>query len=319
MIPSLNIDPSVLRGAAAAPQPDAPRQRGRGPTTRLATLSEVTHLPGGSPIHMPAHPALQVMSVRLAAGECFPVAEHLVQRHALVQQGELWVANRPGGRPDRHAAGDWVIDDGALHWAASDRGAVELLVVQHVRRAPLSIGAEGPTGGINSTDASDGEDSGEGAAGAQRPWATTRARAGQGRQARAEAAAAGHVAHMHRAAAGAAPSRDAAQMFMRLTTDYTGRPITLPDGPLRVMVNRCEIQPGATLQWLRHPHQRYVYVEQGQLQVENLAGYRQLYSPGEMLVEQRGVVHRATNCSQRTLSLIVFDYVPQAQRANAPL
>lgn len=106
---------------------------------------------------------------------------------------------------------------------------------------------------------------------------------------------------------------------VRLIADNSGGPITMPDGPLRVMVHRCEIQPGATLQWLRHPHQRYVYVEQGQLQLEDLAGHRQLYGPGEMLVEQRDVVHRATNCGQRILSLIVFDYVPQAQRANAPL
>lgn len=291
------------------------------------------------------------MSVSLAAGERFPVAERLVQRQAWVQQGELWVANRPGGRPDRHVAGDWVIDDGALQWSASDRGPVALLVVQHVRRAPPAIGAEGPTGGVHAIDASDGEDSGDGAAGAQRPCATLRPRVGQGRQARAEAGAAGGVAHMHGAVAVVAPSRDAAQRGapafaggapawpagqgredrrhaqppgaprppVRLIADNSGGPITMPDGPLRVMVHRCEIQPGATLQWLRHPHQRYVYVEQGELQLEDLAGHRQLYGPGEMLVEQRDVVHRATNCGQRILSLIVFDYVPQAQRANAPL
>ncbi|OWQ87067.1 hypothetical protein CDN98_09380 [Roseateles terrae] len=120
---------------------------------------------------------------------------------------------------------------------------------------------------------------------------------------------------------GAEPSMQegAASAPLTLTTDYTGEPITMPDAALRVLVNRYEVLPNATLPWHLNPHQRYAYVERGQLEVQDLAGRSHVYGPGETVVEQRQTVHRGINRGAQPVSLLVFDYVPKEKRSNTVL
>ncbi len=264
MLPSLNIDPCLLHGAAAAyvqhaaqaPQaPQAPTLMGNAAT--VTPLGNLTRLPNGARIRLPAYPELLVQTVTLAPGERLPPAERLLLRHALVQRGELSVATRHGSPAESVHEGQWALDDGGRAWSAGEQGSVQLLMFQHLRPRQPGMDASAQEGGAS------------------------------------------------------AP--------VTLSTDYTGERIAMPEGPLRVLVYRYEVQPNAILPWHLHPHQRYAYVERGQLEVEDRAGRGRVYGPGQTLVEQRETVHRGINRGAEPVSLLVFDYVPEDKQSNTVL
>jgi quercetin dioxygenase-like cupin family protein len=256
----------------------------------VTRLVDATETVAGKPVRLPPQPELEVQEVTLAAGEALPVPPGLVQRHALVRSGALEVGTASARSPQRFSAGQWVLDDGLTPWRAPSTPGAEpsrLLVVSHVQRGPGGPGAQAPLPRAS-----------EAAVQASPP------KAGKG--------------------GGMGPSKEwsprtSIQQLLHTGSDYTGRPIQMPDGPLRVMVHRYEIPVNATLPWHFHPHQRYAYVESGRLQVEGQGGQRRAFQAGDVLVEQRQVVHRGTNLGQEPVVLLVFDYLPESTRNHTTL
>lgn len=255
-----------------------------GVAAAITPLANVDALPDGSRVRLPAHPMVQVSTLRLAPGERVVAPERLLLRQALVQQGQLMIEPRGGGRPQRLEAGQWALDDGRQTWSAADGGGAQVLVVQHLRRPDRSAPAPGPQASV---------------APGGPPVSGSHASAPGGPPVLAASAQ--------------TPPRPAEGLF---TSDYVGEPITMPDGPLRLLVNRYVIREGANLPWHLHPEQRYAYVESGSIRVEDERGNSQVYAPGQMLVEQRQVVHRGINLGQGEVSLLVFDYVPRGVHTN---
>jgi quercetin dioxygenase-like cupin family protein len=90
------------------------------------------------------------------------------------------------------------------------------------------------------------------------------------------------------------------------------QPIVLPQGPVRLIVTRIEIAPGATLPVHKHPCQRYAYVLSGNLTVtEADTGARTDYKPGEVVVEMVDRWHSGKSTGTDPVRLIVFDQVPE--------
>lgn len=273
----------------------APGLMGGAVTTTL--LANQDRLPDGSSLRLTPHPELQVQRIQLAPGERVPAPQGLVLRQVLVEQGQLKVEPRGAGRPHWLEAGQWSVDDGAHALSAGDAQPVNLLVVQHFRRnAELTGRMDRParSGVARANDAAPG--------GPSLPAPREGASAPGGPPLLREPVA----------------QPDAAPP-LRFTSDYTGQPITMPDGPLRVLINRYVIQGHAELPWHLHPNQRYAFVESGQLQVEDQSGNRRVYGPGEVLVEQQQVVHRGINLGQAPVSLLVFDYIPRYADSNTQL
>lgn len=264
-----------------------------GPSASITLLANDHALPDGSRLRLPPHPELQVTELRLAPGERVVPPERLQLRQVLVEQGQLKIEPRVGGgHPQLLQAGQWALDDGRQTWSAGDGVGAQLLVVQHLRR---------PDGRVNSPPGSP----------AARPLYS---RPGGPPVGTVSASAPGGPPVL---SASAQESSGPAER--RFTADYVGQPIAMPDGPLRLLVNRYVIPEGANLQWHLHPHQRYAYVESGSIRVEDERGNRQDYTSGQTLVEQRQVIHRGTNVGRGEVSLVVFDYVPMDIHSNTVL
>lgn len=255
-----------------------------GGAASITSLADVDRLPDGAMLRLPPYPELQVMRLQLAPGERVPLPPRLALRQVLVEQGQLAIGSRGAGRPELVGVGQWAVDDGARSWCAGDRGPVQVLVLQHVSR----------------------EDA----------WASGRARASVPGSAQGSAPG-GPPAFGDPTAA--PPAREPEPEPMRFTSDYTGQPIVMRDGPLRAQIHRYVIREGAQLHWHLHPHQRYAYVESGQLTVEDQRGHHRTYGPGQVLVEQQEVVHRGLNPGRDPVSLLVFDYMPTDMRSNTVL
>jgi quercetin dioxygenase-like cupin family protein len=90
------------------------------------------------------------------------------------------------------------------------------------------------------------------------------------------------------------------------------QPIVLPQGPVRLIVTRIEIAPGAALPVHKHPYQRYAYVLSGNLTVTQTdTGASNDYKPGEVVVEMVDRWHSGRSTGTDPVRLIVFDQVPQ--------
>lgn len=286
-------------GPVEALQPPALIQSVSGVMSGAATitlLANLDHL-AGFPLRLPPFPELQVQRLHLPPGERVPVPEQLALRHVMVERGSLSVEHRGVGRAQTLGAGQWALDDGRHTWSASESAPVDLLVVQHVRRHAEGAGRLDLRATAGVARAHGGAPGGPGV-----PVARAGCSAPGGPPSPGEAAA--------------QPASPEAQRF---TSDYTGQPITMPDGPLRVLINRYVIQGSAALPWHLHPHQRYAYVEGGRLQVEDDRGHRRVCGPGDVLVEQQQVVHRGINLGLEPVFLLVFDYIPKHADANTVL
>ncbi|SEK53163.1 Cupin domain protein [Roseateles sp. YR242] len=111
-------------------------------------------------------------------------------------------------------------------------------------------------------------------------------------------------------------ARPSERQVLRTTTDYQGQPITMPAGPLRVMVYRYQIEGGARLPWHLHESPRYGFVEDGSIEVEDASGSRKSFARGNMIVEQRDVWHRGANPGRHPVSLLVLDVIPAERKNN---
>ncbi len=93
--------------------------------------------------------------------------------------------------------------------------------------------------------------------------------------------------------------------------DGRRQPITLPSGPLRLVVSQYVIPPGSVLPVHRHPYARYAYVQAGRLKITNVqSGVAKIFGPGDVVVEMINIWHSATPVGTETVRLLVFDQLP---------
>jgi quercetin dioxygenase-like cupin family protein len=95
------------------------------------------------------------------------------------------------------------------------------------------------------------------------------------------------------------------------TETTAGQPITLPSGPVRLVVSQYVIPAGSILPVHRHPYARYGYVQAGRLKVTNIqSGVTKVFGPGDVIVEMIDIWHSATPVGAETVRLLVFDQLP---------
>jgi quercetin dioxygenase-like cupin family protein len=99
--------------------------------------------------------------------------------------------------------------------------------------------------------------------------------------------------------------------LFRGTATASGQAITLPPGPVEIIVSQYAIAPGAVLPVHRHPYQRYAYVEAGTLRVTDVqSGASTTYRTGDVVVETVDTWHTGENIGPDTVRLKVIDQIP---------
>lgn len=97
-----------------------------------------------------------------------------------------------------------------------------------------------------------------------------------------------------------------------ITQTASGKPITLPQKNVQVIVSTYEIAPGAQLPIHQHPFARYASVQAGTLEVTNVdTGKSTTYRSGDFIVEMIGEWHRAANTGTDPVKLLVIDQVEE--------
>lgn len=94
------------------------------------------------------------------------------------------------------------------------------------------------------------------------------------------------------------------------TETASGKPITLPQTDVRVIVSTFDIAPGASLPVHKHPFARYAVVQAGSLKVINVETKEsRIYKTGDFIVEMIDQWHRAENVGEDAVKLLVIDQV----------
>ena len=114
------------------------------------------------------------------------------------------------------------------------------------------------------------------------------------------------------ASAGEAPAV-VVKDIVRTTRNDSGQAIRLPAGRLELVASTYDIAPGARLPQHKHPFQRYAYVLQGDLKVEQVGRSSRIYRAGEMVVESVGFWHYGENVGSVPVRLLVIDQVPKGR------
>jgi quercetin dioxygenase-like cupin family protein len=73
--------------------------------------------------------------------------------------------------------------------------------------------------------------------------------------------------------------------IVRTMKNDVGQAITVPSGHLQLVVSTYDIAPGARLPQHKHPFERYAYVIQGDLMVEQVGSPSRVYHAGQFVVE----------------------------------
>lgn len=98
--------------------------------------------------------------------------------------------------------------------------------------------------------------------------------------------------------------------LQEMTETASGKPITLPQNNVRVIVSKFDIAPAATLPIHKHPFARYGIVQAGTLKVVNVeTNESKIYTAGDFIVEMIDQWHRAENVGDDTVKLLVIDQV----------
>jgi quercetin dioxygenase-like cupin family protein len=95
-----------------------------------------------------------------------------------------------------------------------------------------------------------------------------------------------------------------------------GQRIRLPSGPLRLVVSTYDIAPGALLPWHKHPYQRYAYVVEGDLTVDQAGRGPRVYHAGEFVAESVNRWHFGENAGTTNVRLVVIDQLPPGKAAT---
>ncbi|MCQ4188957.1 cupin domain-containing protein [Methylocystis suflitae] len=96
----------------------------------------------------------------------------------------------------------------------------------------------------------------------------------------------------------------------RATKTATGQPITLPQGPLEVVASIYTLAPGVRLPEHKHPYQRYAYILEGQLMVQQADSASRVYHAGEFVIESVDRWHFGATVGAVPVKLLVIDQLP---------
>ena len=96
----------------------------------------------------------------------------------------------------------------------------------------------------------------------------------------------------------------------RATTTATGQPNTLPQGPLEVVASIYTLAPGVRLPEHKHPYQRYAYILEGQLMVQQGDSSSRVYHAGEFVIESVDRWHFGATVGAVPVKLLVIDQLP---------
>lgn len=96
----------------------------------------------------------------------------------------------------------------------------------------------------------------------------------------------------------------------RTTKTATGQPIALPQGPVEVVASIYTLAPGARLPEHKHPFQRYAYVLEGELLVQQVDSSSRVYHAGEFVIESVDHWHFGATVGIVPVKLLVIDQLP---------
>ncbi len=104
--------------------------------------------------------------------------------------------------------------------------------------------------------------------------------------------------------------------IVKTTQNAVGQPITLPRGRLQLVVSTYDIAPGARLPQHKHPFQRYAYVLQGDLLVQQVGSSSRVYHAGEFIAESVARWHFGETVGETPVKLLVIDQLPPGRKAT---
>jgi quercetin dioxygenase-like cupin family protein len=96
----------------------------------------------------------------------------------------------------------------------------------------------------------------------------------------------------------------------RTTKTATGQPIALAPGPLQVVATIYALAPGVKLPEHKHPFQRYAYVLEGELTVQQSGVSSRVYRAGDFIVESVDGWHFGAATGSGPVKLLVIDQTP---------
>jgi len=102
----------------------------------------------------------------------------------------------------------------------------------------------------------------------------------------------------------------------RATKTSAGQPIVLPQGPLEVVASIYSLAPGARLPEHKHPFQRYAYVLEGALRVQQADSSSRIYRAGEFIIESVDRWHFGATVGDAAVKLLVIDQLPAGAEAT---
>ena len=103
---------------------------------------------------------------------------------------------------------------------------------------------------------------------------------------------------------------EAVTEIARTTKTATGQPIALPQGPLEVVASIYTLAPGVKLPEHKHPYQRFAYVLEGELKLQQADSPSRLYRAGDFIVESVDGWHFGATAGTVPVRLLVIDQVP---------
>lgn len=106
------------------------------------------------------------------------------------------------------------------------------------------------------------------------------------------------------------PSAEVVTEIARTTKTATGQPIALPQGPLQVVATLYALGPGARLPEHKHPFQRYAYILEGELRVQQADSASRVYRAGDFIVEGVDGWHFGAAAGTDPVKLLVIDQAP---------
>jgi quercetin dioxygenase-like cupin family protein len=99
--------------------------------------------------------------------------------------------------------------------------------------------------------------------------------------------------------------------ILSATETMTGQKLRLPQGEVALTASRTELPPGGRLPLHKHPWPRFVYIEQGEMEVVNIdAGITRRFQAGEVIVEAIDQWHEGRVIGDRPARVIAFDQAP---------
>jgi quercetin dioxygenase-like cupin family protein len=95
-----------------------------------------------------------------------------------------------------------------------------------------------------------------------------------------------------------------------------GQTLRLPSRNLQLVVSEYNIAAGARLPEHKHPYQRYAYVAQGELLVQQIGRASKIYRAGDFVVESVNRWHFGEAIGQTPVKLIVIDQLPKGAKST---